>query len=620
MKGDLSAALALAHGPKLSGAAFQYSFYNQVADLPAAYNGLKIPYPDTPPGGPDPNNPLYTAVFDPFTAAERTATVKLFDTGFSFVDLTFASTATPTGADILFGAINHNAGSIAGWAGAPGMNIAGDVWLATTGRSAAYRDWTIAHETGHVLGLSHPAIGSAYDWTRFSSMSSQLVPELAAPSEFQLHDVAALQYLYGPASTHALGDTTYGASMFAGSDGVHDRQWSIWDAGGDHDKIDASGLAAAAFIDLRPGHFSTIGDHSNYSASSSNEGNQNVSIAFGSFIENATGTPFADKIVGNAFNNLIEGGAGNDRLYGDGTVQNPTLPVDGADYSRVTAGQVLATTIDLAAQVDSISGGEGNDYIWGGAGRNWLDGGAGSDEIRGGPLSDTIASGQGTDRLYGQGGNDQITSQGSQPWIEGGDGDDTLTGAGTGTSNVWGGAGNDRIMSGETGNLSSTDGPGDDTVFVKTSDSASLYNGAGNDTFYFARGEIEAWVDTHRIEGGDPGDRLIWNGYLLQGGNFAVIEEEPGNFYRLSAHLDNNGVIYQLNGSNSINITLPTNEKIVIAGYQTGDFGFVFDTPPSNLADAPRSNIANDGEYQNFDDLFGRSSSLANPGPYDLFI
>jgi Ca2+-binding RTX toxin-like protein len=67
-------------------------------------------------------------------------------------------------------------------------------------------------------------------------------------------------------------------------------------------------------------------------------------------IENVVGTAFADTIAGNGADNVIDGGGGNDHLFG----------MDGHDV---------------------ISGGAGNDEIVGGSGHDTLRGGAGDDRL-----------------------------------------------------------------------------------------------------------------------------------------------------------------------------------------------------------------------------------------------
>lgn len=84
---------------------------------------------------------------------------------------------------------------------------------------------------------------------------------------------------------------------------------------------------------------------------------------------------------------------------------------------------------------DTIDGGAGNDFIYGYGGGDTLSGGADNDIIFGGNDDDTIDGGVGDDILLGESGDDTIT---------GGDGADTIYG-GSGDDDIDGGAGNDII-------------------------------------------------------------------------------------------------------------------------------------------------------------------------------
>jgi hypothetical protein len=111
--------------------------------------------------------------------------------------------------------------------------------------------WSVVHEVGHALGLSGDKGLGASLWhgennsVRYTVMSYNQLPQLAgngpggsnpAPNAPMLLDIAAIQYLYG---ANAL--TNYGAGSHYEFRTVGG--WpvqAIWDAGGDHDIIDAS--------------------------------------------------------------------------------------------------------------------------------------------------------------------------------------------------------------------------------------------------------------------------------------------------------------------------------------------------------------------------------------------
>jgi Ca2+-binding RTX toxin-like protein len=129
--------------------------------------------------------------------------------------------------------------------------------------------------------------------------------------------------------------------------------------------------------------------------------------------------------------------------YGTVGVDNGLLPNTAGDLAMFA----LAGDDVLGAQTtnDLIDGGDGNDTLWGDypgyspvPGSDWLEGGAGNDVLRGGA---------GNDRLIGGSGNDQLLGE---------DGDDILIGN-TGLDYIDGGAGNDLIaMEGDTGTVNGT--------------------------------------------------------------------------------------------------------------------------------------------------------------------
>src|SRR6185369_14394503 len=98
-------------------------------------------------------------------------------------------------------------------------------------------------------------------------------------------------------------------------------------------------------------------------------------------------------IFGNAGNDIIASGAGDDRLLGDGNALGSVAPTPGRD---------------------TLFDGTGNDTLFGEGGNDSLQG-----------LS-------GTDTFFGGGGNDTINSgAGDDDWTYGGAGDDVLIGADT---------------------------------------------------------------------------------------------------------------------------------------------------------------------------------------------
>lgn len=144
-------------------------------------------------------------------------------------------------------------------------------------------------------------------------------------------------------------------------------------------------------------------------------------------------------LVGNAQDNDIRGGGGNELLLGGGGVDS----IDGNDGADVIYGE---------DGNDSLIGGAGIDYLFGGVGRDTLSGGAGADALYGEAGDDFLDGGFGdfaTDILVGGDGNDRLggaSGLGDYDLLYGGAGDDqyivdspddlTFEDAGGGTDSV----------------------------------------------------------------------------------------------------------------------------------------------------------------------------------------
>ncbi len=102
---------------------------------------------------------------------------------------------------------------------------------------------------------------------------------------------------------------------------------------------------------------------------------------------------------------------------------------------------------------DLLDGGGGNDRLFGKGGDDLLEGGRGRDKLYGGRGDDVLRGGDGADRLYGQRGDDLL---------EGGEGRDRLYGK-SGADRLYGGPGDDRLYGG-SGDDFLDPGPGDDRV------------------------------------------------------------------------------------------------------------------------------------------------------------
>jgi Ca2+-binding RTX toxin-like protein len=388
----------------------------------------------------------------------------------------------------------------------------------------------LEHEIGHALGLAHPGDYNgtgdydqmalyAQDTRQYSIMSYFDASKTGAdhaeayPSTPLLHDIAAIQLLYGANTSTRSTNTTYGFNTSglgnSGTAQLYDFRINkkpiicIWDGAGT-DTLDASGFSSNAYIDLNEGAFSDLGGFK-----------KNVSIAVGAKIENAVGGSGNDTLTGNALNNELRGLDGNDTLDGglgltdtliggkgddvyfvnkfDLVVENPNEGTDTVNSSLFNY-KLLANFENLTLIGDYAIYGIGNDLrnvIKGNGEDNTLDGGKGADTLAGGRGDDTYLvdnDGEeviedvagGTDLVVSsasfvlQANVENLTLEGSAVYGAGNDLDNVILGNGAANS-LYGFYGNDGLYG----------GAGND----------HLYGGAGNDHLYGGAG-----IDT--LEGG----------------------------------------------------------------------------------------------------------------------
>lgn len=336
--------------------------------------------------------------------------------------------------------------------------LSGDVWIDGFVASnffpltdSFYATTTMIHETGHALGLSHPGAYNALDPNgnpvpvtyvdqaeyaqdslQYSIMSyfdgyetgAQFIDfqllNFAYPSTPMIHDIAAIQEIYGVNYETRAGDTVYGFNSTETGTAydftANTRPvLSIWDGGG-NDTLDLSGYKTPSTINLNAGEFSSAGGAERfYTLEEINEARaalgfaartqatydyyqdliaqlgitnslfkDNISIAYGATIENAIGGKGDDKIIANDVANAIDGGKGSDTVSYESTTAGVVASLGAhAVNTGGAAGDVLS-------KIENLMGSAFDDTLTGNGGANVLTGGKGDDTLTGRGGADTF--------------------------------------------------------------------------------------------------------------------------------------------------------------------------------------------------------------------------------------
>lgn len=146
-------------------------------------------------------------------------------------------------------------------------------------------------------------------------------------------------------------------------------------------------------------------------------------------IKEGVGLKGADRIVGNAENNVLKGKGGNDILEGGAgrDTLNGGLGIDTATYINSIAGVTINRTKNTATGGDAegdrlrsierivgssfkdiLTGSDNDDILEGGNGPDRLIGNGGEDILNGGKRGDLLIGGSGNDRLTGGSGGDKF--------------------------------------------------------------------------------------------------------------------------------------------------------------------------------------------------------------------
>lgn len=310
----------------------------------------------------------------------------------------------------------------------------------------------------------------------------------------------------------------------------------IIDTDGGTDVLDLSLVTYASTIDLNSGVTGRIGS-------------KKLVIDAGTTIENLILGGKNDRGTGNDSDNLIDGMAGNDRLYGragnDALIGGlGTDMLYGDDGDDLLQGDDGNDRLYGGTGNDTLLGGDGNDQMRGEDGNDQMDGGARNDTLYGQDGDDTIDGGDGNDivygdlgdddlrgndgrdRLFGRDGNDMLDGGADNDILDGGDGDNTVEGGSgndkittrSGSDIISGGDGNDRVGSGDGNDIIDggagndyLDGDGGDDVISGGDGNDKIYGDSGTDVISGGDGNdyINAGRDNDLING-DAGDDKIY--------------------------------------------------------------------------------------------------------------
>ena len=300
--------------------------------------------------------------FHGFTAEQKTYALKAMNYASTLLNVRFVETASPdTPYSIVFGYNNQpKSGGYAAtiYSGQGTVLMVGSgAWSETPATdNGKEMSRILLHELGHSLGLKHPFEGTptlpvaedrtsltvmsyTYDWTN---------PESAY--QYSPYDIAALQYLYGVSAQAHAGDSVY--ALDAASFNM------VYDGSG-NDTLDGAGLKQDLTLYLEAGYWSHIGAKAD-SISAAGQ----ITVNFGSEIENALGGSGNDLLTGNALNNRLNGGAGtdvltgaagNDELGGGDGIDTAVYAGNRANFTVLRSGPVVTVT--------DTKGGEGKDTL-----------------------------------------------------------------------------------------------------------------------------------------------------------------------------------------------------------------------------------------------------------------
>jgi serralysin len=171
-------------------------------------------------------------------------------------------------------------------------------------------------------------------------------------------------------------------------------------------------------------HFDTSGHQDLFSGSSTD----NDTIDGGAGNDVISGGAGADIIHGGIGDDTITGGAGTatavDQLFGDDG--NDIIKAGNTDNGALLDGGTGNDQLYGGLAANTMNGGDGNDYLSGGGGQDIMHGNAGNDTLKGGTGAATMSGDDGNDTLQGGAGNEILNGGAGNDKLTGGAGDNTF--------------------------------------------------------------------------------------------------------------------------------------------------------------------------------------------------
>ncbi|HVH82577.1 MAG TPA: NF038122 family metalloprotease, partial [Stellaceae bacterium] len=236
------------------------------------------------------------------------------------------------------------------------------------------------------------------------------------------------------------------------------------------------------------------------------------------------GGAHGDTITGGTGNDFIDGSAGKESIIG-GSAGSETIW--GAAGDTISGGGAANETIGGVA-FDIITGGTGTEFINGTGGNQSITGGSTGNETVWSASTDMInGGGAANETVGGVPGNTVIGGTGTE-FIDGSQGNQSISGGSAGNETIWAGAGD--VINGGTGGNVTIGGVPNDTItggsaaaeFIDGSEGNQSITGgsSGNETIWGGAGDtINGGSGGNVLIGGAPGDTLTGaNGTVLLDG------------------------------------------------------------------------------------------------------